>query len=256
MRTVPYGPNEPQAGDLHLPAGSGPWPVVCLLHGGFWRAPHGRDALTPVALDLARLGYAAWNIGYRRIGEAGGGWPGTLDDVAAAVDHLATLRDQGVALDLARVVVIGHSAGGQLALWIASRARQAATRVRPCAAIGLAAVSDLERAWALDAGQGAVRAFLRASPAVEPARCAAVSPIALLPLGVPQLLLHGARDDTLPAALSRDYAAAARAAGDAIDHVELPDQGHMDFLVPASAAHAALCAWLDPIRQARPTLGA
>jgi acetyl esterase/lipase len=115
---------------------------VCLLHGGFWRMPYGRDEMDAIARDLAARGFAVWNLEYRRVGAPGGGWPGTLDDVGAGIDHLATLVGEGVNLDLERVAVVGHSAGGQLALWSASRA---SPRVRVAAAAGLAPVADLDR---------------------------------------------------------------------------------------------------------------
>jgi len=248
FRTFHYGPHESQVGDLYLPAAPTP-PVVCLLHGGFWRTPYGRDEFAPVAKDLVERGYAVWNIEYRRRGKPGGGWPGTLDDVAAAVDHLATLANDGIDLDLARVTVVGHSAGGHLALWVAARHQHALmrtpVRVQPIAAAGLAPVADLARTWALGAGTGAVDEFLGGSPSQYPERYACASPIEMLPLGIDQLVIHGAKDEALPVELSRRYAAAAQAAGDKVAYVELPDAGHMDFLDPGSQAHAALCQWLE-----------
>lgn len=223
---------------------------MCLLHGGFWRMPYGRDQLDAIARDLAARGWAAWNLGYRRLGEPGGGWPGTFEDVAAGVDHLAVLVDEGIDLDLQRVIVAGHSAGGQLALWAAANGSRphgpcGPSRVRPVAAAGLAAVADLDGAFAIDAGNGAVAALLGGSPDEHPQRYAAASPMQRLPLGVPQLILHGALDAALPVGLARGYAAAAKASGDRIDCVELADAGHMDFVDPASGAHAAFVAWLQ-----------
>jgi acetyl esterase/lipase len=247
VRTFKYGPLEAQEGDLHLPAAPRP-PVVCLLHGGFWRMPYGRDELSAVALDIAARGYAVWNIEYRRLGAPGGGWPGTLSDVASAVDHLATLVADGIELDLDRVVVAGHSAGGHLALWVAARNRHASfgapARVRPVAAAGLAAVADLARTWAIGAGRGAVDDLMGGAPGQYPDRYAAASPLELLPLGVEQLVIHGVKDEALPVELSRSYASAAKASGDDVEYVELPDAGHMDFVDPSSKAHAVLCDWL------------
>ncbi len=210
--------------------------------------PYGRDQLTAVAEDLAVRGFAVWNIGYRRLGAPGGGWPGTFEDVALAVDHLANLVDDGVALDLERVVVAGHSAGGQLALLVAARSGGSGApsrrRVRPLAVVGLAPMADLKEAAARDSGNGAAREFLGGAPDAVPERYAAASPREWLPLGVPQLVLHGVLDETLPVDLSRQYAAAAKARGEEIELVELPEAGHMDFLDPAGAAHAELCRWL------------
>jgi acetyl esterase/lipase len=248
MRTVAYGPTESQRGDLHLPTRAQA-PVVCLLHGGFWRIPYGREQWTAVIADLVARGCAVWNLGYRRLGEPGGGWPGTLDDVDTGIQHLASLVADGAELDLTRVTVVGHSAGGQLALWAAARQRQtdaaaAFGRVRIAMAVGLAPVADLERAHVLRLGDGAVEALLGGTPARVPERLRAASPLAALPLGVPQLILHGVDDTAVPIALSRGYARAAEDAGDAIELIELPGLGHMEFLDPTSAAHAALCARL------------
>src|SRR5205814_1584844 len=109
-------------GELYVPKGSGPHPVVILIHGGFWRVPYGLTLMQRLADDLVQKKIAAWNIEYRRVGDAGGGWPGTLRDVARAADYLTTLAPR-YALDLTRVVSVGHSAGGQLALWLAARSR-------------------------------------------------------------------------------------------------------------------------------------
>jgi acetyl esterase/lipase len=210
--------------------------------------PYDRNQLTAVAEDIAALGYAVWNIEYRRLGAPGGGWPGTLNDVASAVDHLETIVAEGIELDLNRVIVIGHSAGGHLALWVAAREKHAyfdaPVRVRPIAAAGLAAVTDLRRTWALGAGRDAVNEFVGGSPNQYPSRYAAASPIELLPLDIKQLIIHGVKDDVLPLDLSRAYVSAAQAAGDDVMYIELPDAGHMDYLDPHSQAHAVLCEWL------------
>jgi acetyl esterase/lipase len=238
VETESYGPADGQEGDLYLPGRAHP-PVVCLLHGGFWRMPHGRDQLHAIAEDLARRGYAVWNLGYRRLGAPGGGWPGTFEDVAAGVDHLAHLAARGIDLDLTRVAVAGHSAGGQLALWVAARG----DAVVPVAmAIGLAPVADLARAHELGLGKGAVTELLAGGPAEVPARYAAASPRQRLPLRVPQVLIHGSDDPAVPVAMSRDYARAAAAAGDDVALLELPGLGHMEFLDPTSDAHEALVA--------------
>ena len=255
VSTASYGAHPDQAGDLHLPAQRAP-AVVCLLHGGFWRMPYGRDQMTAMAADLAGRGFAVWNLGYRRLGVAGGGWPGTLDDVVAGIGHLARLAVEGIDLDLTRVVVCGHSAGGHLALCAARRCGrpgvdQAHAGIPIRMAVGLAPLADLARAQQLDLGRGAVGEFLGGGTAAAPERVRAASPRALLPLGVPQLILHGTGDDVVPIAMSREYAAAARAAGDAVELVELPGLGHMEHLEPASAAHRALCDRLAE-RTARP----
>jgi acetyl esterase/lipase len=210
--------------------------------------PYGRDEFSAISQNLVARGYAVWNIEYRRLGAPGGGWPGTLHDIALAIDHLATLVNDGIELDLNRVIVAGHSAGGHLALWVAARNKPAnissLVRVQPIAAVGLAAITDLARAFELNAGKGAVNEFLGGSPRQYPDRYAAASPIELLPLGVRQLIIHGVKDEALPIDLSRSYAAATQASGDCVEFVELPDAGHIDFLDPSSKAHLVLCKWL------------
>lgn len=253
-RTVGYGASESQVGDLYLPNTISP-PVVCLLHGGFWRMPYGREEFNPVANDLAARGYAVWNLEYRRLGEPQGGWPETLQDVASGVDHLATLAAEGTPLNLSQVVVVGHSAGGHLALWCADRkSRQGVlrrpTRVFPVAAAGLAAVADLARTFALGAGNNAVGQLLEGSPEQRPERYMAASPAALLPLGAKQLIIHGTADEVLPIEIARTYVHAAEAAGDEVQYCELAGAGHMDYLDPNSEAHATLCRWLRGIRDA------
>jgi acetyl esterase/lipase len=252
MRTIRYGPSESQEADLHIPRITRP-PVVCLLHGGFWRMPYGRDEFGPVARDLTSRGFAVWNLEYRRLGAPAGGWPGTFHDVAAGIDHLANLVAAGTDLDLSRVIVVGHSAGGHLALWSAARdSKQSVlrkpTRVQPAAAAGLAAIVDLVRTFALSAGNGAVNELLGGSPGQQPARYATASPIALLPLGVPHLILHGTADEALPVETAREYVRAAKAAGDSVQFFELPHAAHMEYLDTNSEAHSTLCRWLEQFR--------
>lgn len=251
MRTISYGSSADQMGDLHLPDAPNA-AVVCLLHGGFWRMPHGRDQMTALAGDLVSRGFAVWNLEYRRLGAPGGGWPGTFQDVAAGIDHLATLAADGGGIDLDRVAVVGHSAGGHLALWCAQRDAtgsdgHAPKHVRIAAAVGLAPVADLARGYELGCGHHAVADLLGGSPNELPERYRTSSPIAMLPLGVRQLILHGTADDALPADMSRDYAREAIAKGDDVRFVELDGVGHMEFLDPANEAHAILCEWLASV---------
>jgi acetyl esterase/lipase len=242
---VAYGEHPDQVANLHVPAREGgPWPCVVLLHGGFWRTGWDRTLMTTLAADLARRGIAAWNVEYRRVGQAAGGWPGTLEDVAGAIDHLAEVPD----VDVQRVATCGHSAGGHLALWLAGRHRLpggvpgAAPRVRPVAAVSQAGVCDLERAWSDDLGGGAVAGLL-GSFEEAPERYAAASPAALAPLGVPQLLVHGAEDEVVPVTQSRDQVARDAQA----ELVELAGADHFDVIDPTHAAWAAALEWLDGV---------
>jgi len=214
--------------------------------------PYGREELNPVAHDLVARGFAVWNLEYRRFGAPCGGWPGTFLDVALGIDHLATLAAEGTSIDLDRVAVVGHSAGGHLALWGAQRDAKRSnghgpSRVKLAAVAGLAPVADLAYAHELGVGNNAVAELLGGSPAQQPERYRTASPIALLPLGLKQLLMHGGEDEVVPVQISRRYARAAIAAGDSIAFVDLEGVGHMDFLDPSSSAHASLCEWLTRI---------
>jgi acetyl esterase/lipase len=242
-----YGAQPSQWGELWLPSMSTP-PVVVVLHGGFWRDSYDLRLMDALCADLAGAGWAAWNLEYRRLGRDGGGWPATFEDVGAGVDALAGFGK----LDLGTVVALGHSAGGHLALWMAARGTLpdgtpgARPRTRVTHVVAQAPVSDLERAARLGLSGGAARELLGGR--VGPDRYAIASPARLLPLGVPQLVVHGAGDAIVPAAMSRDHAAAARAAGDAVDlHVE-PGSGHFEHLDPSSREWAVVRRWLDGLR--------
>lgn len=235
MLTISYGSIAEQVGDYYQPVAPDA-PLVCLLHGGFWRMPYGRDQLYPLAAALHQHGFAVWNIGYRRVGAGGAPWPATLDDVRAAMASLPGLQRHNPTLALRRVVLAGHSAGGQLAFWAASQAQELGLPCGLAGVIGLAPLLDLEAAWRDDLGHGAVAEFIAGSPATAPDRYAAASPAARLPINVPQLILHGARDTDVPPAMSRSWVAAARHAGDSVEYHELPGLGHMDLIDPGSTA--------------------
>jgi acetyl esterase/lipase len=194
-------------------------------------------------------GWAVWNVDYRGVG-AGGGWPATLQDVAAAVDLLADVGpDAGVSLD--RVAVVGHSAGGHLALWTAARHRLpggvpgARPRIRPSAVVAQAAVTDLAAAARGRIGDDAVRGLLGAGPDDDPELYALTSPVELLPLGVPLLLVTGDADDRVPPEQSASAARAARAAGDEVTLAVVPGEGHSEHLDPSSGVWSVAAAWLD-----------
>ncbi|GAB3256277.1 alpha/beta hydrolase family protein [Chitinimonas naiadis] len=239
--TYRYGEADSQAGDLYLPAATMP-PVVVLLHGGYWRMPWGREQWLPVVDDLLARGYAVWNLGYRRVGEPGGGWPGTFQDVAAGVAYLAQIQAAGVGIDLTRLVLVGHSAGAQLALW-AARPDNGAL-LRPKAVAALAPALDLVSLAESGEGRLALSALLGGPPEVVPERYQAASPLARLPLGVVQLVVYGSRDTDIPLAHSRHYVALAQALGDTARLRVVTEADHMDCLDPAGGMHAALCEWL------------
>ncbi|MBP4046245.1 alpha/beta hydrolase family protein [Chromobacterium violaceum] len=243
VTTERYGPHEDQTGDLYFPSLTKP-AVVCLLHGGFWRMPHGREQMNGIAQDLAVRGFAVWNLEYRRVGALTGGWPTTGEDVVRGIEYLSRLATKGVELDLDRIALVGHSAGGHLALWAAA---QALRGIRIRAVVGEAPITDLLRAFEIGLGRGAVADLLGGMPSDQPERYAAASPLNLLPLGIPQLLVHASQDDAVPIEMSRAYAVAALAAGDPATLAELPDSSHMAFIDPASSAHGAVCEWLSSV---------
>ncbi len=238
-----YGPNEYNFGDLYLPNRPGPHPIVPLLHGGFWRAAYDLTLMDGLAVHLARRGIAAWNIEYRRVGNKGGGWPGTLQDVAQAMDYLRKIITPSN-IDPSRIVPVGHSAGGQLALWLAGRSRLPqqgplsipGTPLIPAGAISLAGAIDLELVWRLHLSNDAAGSFLGGSPAAFPERYAAASPVALVPLGLPQVLIHGTSDSNIPLAVSRAYAQKAANAGDDVRLIELSGADHFMVIDPSSDA--------------------
>lgn len=241
---VAYGEAAPQFGELRLPAGRGPFPVVVLIHGGCWLQQFDYRHATRVADALLPLGVAVWTIEYRRLGDDGGGWPHTLLDVARATDHLRVLA-QTQPLDLGRVIAMGHSAGGQLALWLAARAQLPADsplyRPDPLplrGVLGLAPITDLAAYRIGPAGSchSAVEPLLGGTPEEQPARYAQASPLALLPLGVPQQLVQGARDPIVAADSVAAYARAAQAQGDTVALHTVDAAGHFELVAPGSVA--------------------
>jgi acetyl esterase/lipase len=211
---VSYGADPNQVAELYLPDGE-PRGVVVVIHGGFWKAQYDRSLGQPLAADLAARGWAAWNLEYRRVGN-GGGVPETLDDVAAGIDALADVDG----LDTSTVITLGHSAGGHLATWAASRGRfeQWPVRVPVTGVVAQAGVLDLRGAYDLGLGGGAVEKFLGHPPGPEDDP---VDPIRQVPLDVPVWCVHGRDDDVVPVAQSRDYVAASTAAGGWADLVEV-----------------------------------
>lgn len=248
-----YGTRGSQTAELRLPSHlNGPLPVAVTLHGGYWQARHSRRMSRPVAADLARRGWATWNLEYRRIGRRqGGGWPTTFEDVAAGIDRLADLGDER--LDLDRVVAIGHSAGGLLALWAAARpglpsgAPGAQPRVRMGAAAALGAVTDLEASTQLTRPGQPVHALMGGSPDQVPERYEVANPRRRLPLEVPLLLVHGDADEVVPITRTREFAATAREAGDQVDVVEFPGGSHMAVADTRTAGWEATVSWLGEL---------
>ena len=232
-----------------MPDHQGPFPVAVLIHGGFWRARYRLRLEDRLVADLAGRGWAVWNLEYRRLGwRSRGGWPATFEDVAVGIDHLGRLDEP---LDLARVTTIGHSAGGHLAVWGAARrglppaAPGAEPRIRPAGAVAQAGVLDLREAHRLGLSKGVVRVLLGGPPGKVPQRYDSASPIERLPIGVPQLLVHGEADEVVPVSIGRGYAERADEDGVRCDLVTLPGVGHMEHLDPGSVAWTPVLRWLE-----------
>lgn len=227
---LPYGHDPSQFGDLRLPKGAGPHPVVIFIHGGFWSNAATLDGTAAACAALTSAGAVTWNLEYRRVGDQGGGWPGTLDDIVHGAEHIVALASQ-YRLDLSRLVGVGHSAGGQLLLWLAA---QRAVDLRGL--VALAPISDLRQAYALNLGPGAVARFLGGSPDQVPQRYRAASPIQLLPISIAQRILHGTADNVVPFSMSERFVERSHNA----KLIPLKGARHFDLVDPASAAWAAV----------------
>lgn len=245
-RCIAYGAEPSQFGYLRLPNGAGPHPTAIVVHGGCWRSQYDIDHIASFAHALRATGIATWTIEYRRVGDPGGGWPGTFLDVAAATDCLRLIAAEHQ-LDLTRVITVGHSAGGQLALWLAGRWKlPRKSAIRGGAPLGLkgvvslAAVDDLRRALAESVCGDMAGRLIGGTPEAFPRRYAEASPIELVPLGVRQHLLHGALDPIVPVAFARDFAAASARAGDAVALTVVEDTGHFEPIAPTSKAWPAV----------------
>lgn len=234
-----YGRDD-QVADLWLPqAGPGPAPLVLFLHGGFWRAAYDRKHAGPLAEALAAAGCAVCVPEYRRVGQPGGGWPRTFDDVLTAVLALPSLVAKAAAgrSDASRPVLAGHSAGGHLALWAAAQPAAVSGPV-----ISMAGVSDLAASYRDRLGRDATRGLMSGGPDEFPERYRLADPMMAVPLAASVVLIHGTDDDTVPARYSTEYASAATAAGGSARAVLLAGAGHFDVIDPQAAAWPAVLA--------------
>ncbi len=255
MWVLSYGAETDQVVDLWGAEG-GPRPLVVLIHGGFWRAAIDRMHLRPMAVGLVAAGYAVAVVEYRRTGQPGGGWPGTFDDVATALDRLPELVEP-YGLDAAGAVWAGHSAGGHLALWASLRHRlpadapwhlPAAPAVRKVVSLAGCADLALISHWRL--GGDAANDLMGGTPGEYPDRYALADPSVLLPGAVPTVHLHGTKDGQVPLAVGRQYAERARRAASPFEFIALPGVEHFALIDPLSAAWphvlAALSVRRDP----------
>ena len=223
-----YGQDQFQFGDFRLPRGKGTFPAAMFVHGGFWRARYDLRHAGFLCAALTKAGFVTWNIEYRRVGNPGGGWPGSFEDVTSAYQFFRQLAGK-YPLDARRMLVIGHSAGGQLALALAAHHNSMP------AAISLAGVVDLRRGWELHLSHDAVAEFLGGPPERVPEHYHEASP-AELDIRCKQLIVHGVHDDTVPVEMSREYVRQKQATGENITFLELPDSGHYELIDPRSTA--------------------
>ena len=246
-KTVAYGTAPDQVAQLWLPDGKGSHPVAIMIHGGCWLASlPGTELMAYISEDLRRRGVAVWNIEYRRIGGAGGGYPGTFEDVGRAIDQLRAVAPVEN-LDLRHVVAVGHSAGGQLALWAAARPRLPrqgslfnANPLPIHGVVSLAGIDDLA-AYRADGptacgGPDTIDRLVGAGNRGGQDPYADTSPAALLPLGVPQVIVSGALDPIVPTRFGDAYAAKAKSAGDPVQVLDVAGAGHFELIDPKAAA--------------------
>ncbi|WP_078546830.1 alpha/beta hydrolase family protein [Litchfieldia alkalitelluris] len=241
-----YGEHESQFGVLRVPENLESCPVIVLIHGGFWQARYNLEENNPIAEDLTKRGFATWNIEYRRVGEDGGGWTGTFNDGISAINYLYRIKES-FPLDISNVTVIGHSAGGHLALWLGSRI-QASSKdngafneltVAFQKVISLAGVTDLVKMWKIHDQKGMrshVANLLGGTPDEVNERYKLTSPAELVPIKVEQVLIHGESDRHVPVDLSRDYYNYAKEKGENVKLVILPDIEHFKIIKPTSPA--------------------
>ena len=232
LKRIAYGGDAFQFGEIRLPKGTGPFPVVMNIHGGFWRSQYSLDHAGHLCAALGEAGIATWNIEYRRLGNPGGGGKGTFGDVRRAADYLPTLAD-AYPLDLNRVVVMGHSAGGHLALWVAA-CPPFDDAFKFKGVVALAPVADLVMAWQLGLSNNAVEQLMGGSPTDQPLHYALSNPIQRLPLGIPQIVVHGVQDEIVPIAIAEHYVNVAQSQGDFCILERLPTAGHFEVIDPAT----------------------
>lgn len=229
-----YGADSNQFGDLRLPkagdakAKSAKHPMLVMIHGGFWRAKYDLVHTGSLCAALTQAGFVTFNLEYRRVGNPGGGWPGSFEDVIAGYRYIyQRANDHNV--DPKRTLVMGHSAGGQLSLCLAKHEPHLK------AAISLAGVVDVRRAWELKLSNNAATEFMHGSPDTVPEHFHEGSPTEIAIPKVQQLLVHGAKDDIVPIEFSQGYVRTKKLQGEHVRLLELPDAGHFEVIDPQSS---------------------
>lgn len=244
---VQYGEDNLQFGELRLPAGQGPHPVMALIHGGCWLSEFTIAHIRKLAAAFTAAGIATWTMEYRRVGDPGGGWTGTFDDIANGFDHLVTLARQHD-LDLNRVITAGHSAGGQLAIWLANRPAEWIAKLKPTAVLALAPAADLVFLHQHGECCDAVHQLMGGSPEQYPQRYELGSGTARLPLDIPQYIVLGAHDANWTP-VGRRYIESARRQGNDPQVINAGESGHFEMIDPDSTT------WPLVLQAARAALG-
>lgn len=240
---IQYGEGDLQFGELRVPDDKGKYPVVVFIHGGCWLSSFNLDHVSQVSADLVKAGFAVWTPEYRRVGNDGGAWTGTFDDAGAFMDHLRTM-ERDYPIDLNKVIVMGHSAGGHLALWVACRKNLPTDSPiyteNPLPVDGVIALAPITDLAAYDevknSCSSAVIGLMGGSITEVPERYEVASPINQLPLNVPTYLVHGSIDNIVPINQSTNYVTVAKTANDNAEVVTIEGAGHFDMVSPFSVA--------------------
>jgi acetyl esterase/lipase len=225
---IKYGSDPLQFADVRVPSGKKPWPVVMNIHGGYWRAKYDIAHSRHLCAGLTKSGFATFNVEYRRVGNPGGGWPGTFQDIRDAYAYV-TQQSKELGFDAGRLVIMGHSAGGQLALCLAGH-EPTVSRV-----VSLAGVLDLQKAYDLHLSNDAVVGFLGGTPGQAPEHYREASPSSLK-ISARQVVIWGTDDEDVPPELSREYVARKTSAGEKVQPLEIPKADHYDLIDPRSEA--------------------
>ncbi|MEM7281954.1 MAG: alpha/beta hydrolase [Pseudomonadota bacterium] len=230
----PYGSDPEQFAELRLPERDGPYPVMVLIHGGCWLAEYDLAHIRNLAKAFADTGIATWTLEYRRVGDVGGGWPGTFEDIIEGTVLLNSIRTKHN-LDTEKLIACGHSAGGQLALWLASVPHEFRVDgfIQPRGILALAPAADLWYLHKIDICDGVVNKLMGGSPEEMPGRYAQGSPIQRQPLGIPQYVVIGAHDSTWKPVVHR-YCWAARESNDDVVWIDANESGHFEMIDPRS----------------------
>jgi len=244
---IAYGQDKLQFAELRLPQGEGPFPVMVLIHGGCWLAQYDIAHIRKLADAFTKEGIATWTIEYRRVGDEGGGWPGTFDDVAAATDHLQTIAKQ-YNLDLTNTIVAGHSAGGHLAIWLGNRPASWASDLKPVGVLALAPAADLAYLHEKAVCGNVIDKLMGGSPEQYPDRYHLASGTDRLPMDTPQTIIIGKHDASW-APVGHRYVKQAQQKGNTPKLIIAQDSGHFEMIDPDSSS------WPLVLQAAKSALG-